>query len=117
MTLAVPSRPRTQRSIAIGDFAVRVLAGVIILLIWETVARLWAPPFVARPSGIASVFPAVIANPAFWTAAKATLGAVFYGLGIAFVIGTVLGVGIGRIRAVDRMTSLYISGFFAMPLI
>jgi ABC-type nitrate/sulfonate/bicarbonate transport system permease component len=41
---------------------------------------------------------------------------VFYGLGIAFVLGTVIGVAIGRNRAVDRMTSLYISGFFAMPL-
>ena len=114
MTLAVTLRPRS--SVALTDFAVRVLAGVVILLVWEVLARLWAPPFVARPSGIAQAFPVVLADPAFWVAAKATLGAVFYGLGIAFVIGTIIGVGIGRIRAIDRMTSIYISGFFAMPL-
>jgi ABC-type nitrate/sulfonate/bicarbonate transport system permease component len=116
MTLAVTSRPRARHTVALTDFGVRILAGIVILLVWEIVARMWAPPFVARPSGIAQVFPAVLANPTFWTAAQATLGAVFYGLGIAFVIGTILGVGIGRIRSIDRMTSLYISGFFAMPL-
>jgi ABC-type nitrate/sulfonate/bicarbonate transport system permease component len=116
MTLAVAASPRPRRSLALTDLAVRILAGVVILLIWEGVARMWAPPFVARPSGIAQAFPVVLANPTFWAAAKATLGAVVYGLAIAFVIGTIVGVGIGRTRAIDRMTSMYISGFFAMPL-
>ncbi len=104
------------RTTALNDFAIRVIAGIVILALWEVLTRTFAPPFVARPSSIAMAFPAVLSSPAFWTATKATLTAVFQGLAIAFVAGTIIGVGIGRIRAVDRVTSLYISGLFAMPL-
>ena len=48
--------------------------------------------FVARPSGIIAVFPKVITSPEFWVQARATLGAVFQGLAIAFVTGTIVGV-------------------------
>lgn len=111
-----PVAATSPRSTAFSDFTVRVIAGVVILLLWEVLARAFAPVFVARPTGIAMAFPAVMANPTFWLAAKATLAAVFQGLAIAFVLGTIIGVGIGRIRIVDRLTSLYISGLFAMPL-
>jgi ABC-type nitrate/sulfonate/bicarbonate transport system permease component len=104
------------RSAAFGDAAIRILAGLIILLLWEGLCRAFAPPFVARPSGIVAAFPEVMRNPAFWVATRATLTAVFEGLAIAFVLGTIIGVAVGRIRAVDRLTSMYISGFFAMPL-
>ena len=110
-------RPRASLgAILTSDAAVRILAGVAIMLIWEVGALIWAPPFIARPSRIAAVFPAVMTNPQFWRMAGSTLGAVFEGLAIAFVAGTVLGVAIGRVRSLDRLTSLYISGFFAMPM-
>ena len=111
-----PGAERGIRTWFMSDAAVRIVAGVVIVLLWEFVVRLWAPPFVARPSRIVAVFPAMMANPDFWRMAGATLGAVFEGLAIAFVAGTVLGVGIGRIRLVDRLSSLYISGLFAMPM-
>lgn len=100
-----------------ADTVVRILAGVIILLLWEGVVRLFAPPFVAKPSSIAAVFPAVITNPQFWLMAGSTLSAVFEGLAIGFVAGTLIGVAIGRIRLLDRLSSIYISGFFAMPMV
>jgi ABC-type nitrate/sulfonate/bicarbonate transport system permease component len=107
----VPVRDTTR-----SDIAVRAIAGLVLLLLWEVLCRAFAPPFVARPSGIVAAFPSVMANPVFWTATRATLTAVFEGLAIAFVFGTIVGVAVGRIRSVDRLTSLYISGFFAMPL-
>jgi ABC-type nitrate/sulfonate/bicarbonate transport system permease component len=106
----------TTRHTAFGDFTIRVAAGIVILVLWEVLVRAFAPPFVARPTGIIAAFPAVMANPVFWEAARATLTAVFQGLAIAFVAGTIIGVGIGRIRLMDRFSSLYISGLFAMPL-
>ena len=112
----VPKPAAGIRAMLSGDAAVRILAGVVILLVWEIAVRLWAPPFVARPTRIAAVFPAVVTSPDFWRMTGATLGAVFEGLAIAFVIGTAVGVGIGRIRLIDRLTSLYVSGFFAMPM-
>jgi ABC-type nitrate/sulfonate/bicarbonate transport system permease component len=115
-TAPAPVAAVRTRSPAFGDFAVRVIAGIVILLLWEVLCRAFAPVFVARPSGIIMAFPRVMENPAFWLATKATLVAVFQGLAIAFVLGTIIGVGIGRIRIVDRLSSIYISGLFAMPL-
>lgn len=112
--VAQPATP--ARNIAYTDIAVRVIAGLVLLLLWEVLCRAFAPPFVAKPSGIVAVFPAVMANPVFWAATRATLTAVVEGLAIAFVLGTIVGVAVGRIPAVDRFTSPYISGFFAMPL-
>lgn len=99
------------------DALVRILAGGAILLAWEVVVRLFAPPFVARPSHIVVVFPAVIASAELWSNAAATLRAVFEGLAIATVGGTAVGLAMGRIRWFDRAFEIYVSGFFAMPMV
>jgi ABC-type nitrate/sulfonate/bicarbonate transport system permease component len=113
---AEPQRRTSLRSLVESDVAIRIIAGVVILLVWEVGCRLWAPAFVARPSGIAEVFPKVISSAEFWSFSGATLRAVFQGLAIAFVTGTIVGVAIGRIRWLDRFTSVYISGLFAVPM-
>jgi NitT/TauT family transport system permease protein len=100
-----------------SDAAARIAAGVVIFAAWEIIVRFAAPAYVARPSGVALAIPRVIADPAFWDAARLTLGAVFQGLAIAFVVGTLAGLAIGRIRHVDRMLQVYVSGFLAMPMV
>ena len=105
------------RATLTSDGAIRVAAGVVILLAWEILVRIAAPPYVARPSRIIMVFPDVITSGPFWQAAGATLAAVFEGLAIAFVAGTVVGVAVGRLRLADRLLQLYISGLFAMPMV
>jgi ABC-type nitrate/sulfonate/bicarbonate transport system permease component len=99
------------------EAAVRIAAGIALLLIWEAAVQLWAPVFVARPSGIVAVFPNVVADPALWQATGATLGAVAQGLAIAVVLGTVLGLAIGRVPVVERILQLYVNGLFAMPMV
>lgn len=99
------------------EAAARIVAGLAILLIWEITVQLWAPAFVARPSRIIAVFPATIADPALWLAAGATLGAVLQGLAIAIVLGTAIGLAIGRVPFVERFLQLYVSGLFAMPMV
>jgi ABC-type nitrate/sulfonate/bicarbonate transport system permease component len=111
-----PPRRFIFRSVFQNDAAVRIVAGIAILLLWEIGVRLLAPPFVARPSGIIAVLPKVLSSAEFWMQARATLVAVFQGLAIAFVTGTVVGVAIGRIRFVDRFTSVYVSALFAVPM-
>ena len=111
-----PARKFSLRSITQSDATLRIVAGIVILLVWEIGVRLGAPAFVARPSGIIAVLPKVLSSPDFWAQARATLGAVFQGLAIAFVTGTLVGVAIGRIKFVDRFTSIYISGLFAVPM-
>jgi NitT/TauT family transport system permease protein len=110
--------PRTFSLLAMmkSDAAVRILAGIVILLLWEIGVLTLAPAFVARPSGIIAVLPKVLSSPEFWIQARATLVAVFQGLAIAFVTGTIVGVGIGRIKFIDRFTSVYVSALFAVPM-
>ncbi len=115
--VAVDGRATGWRALAGTDALVRILAGCAILLIWEVVVRLFAPPFVARPSRIVLVFPAVIASAELWRNAAATLRAVFEGLAIASVAGTAAGLAIGRVRWVDRFFEIYVGGFFAMPMV
>ncbi|HEY4774406.1 MAG TPA: ABC transporter permease [Xanthobacteraceae bacterium] len=99
------------------EAAVRVAAGVAILLIWEITVRLWAPAFVARPSRIIVVFPTVIVDPAIWQAFALTLGSVVQGLAIAVVFGTIIGIAVGRIAFVERLLQIYVNGLFAMPMV
>jgi NitT/TauT family transport system permease protein len=99
------------------DALARITAGAVIIGLWEIAVRLWAPAYMARPSGIAAALPSVLASPTFWEAARLTLAAVLQGLAIAFVAGTLLGVAIGRIRMVDRLLQVYVSAFFAMPMV
>jgi ABC-type nitrate/sulfonate/bicarbonate transport system permease component len=115
---AIDTVPRrfAFRSVLHNDAAVRIIAGIAILLAWEIGVRLLAPPFVARPSGIIAVLPKVLSSAEFWMQARATLFAVFQGLAIAFVTGTVVGVAIGRVRFVDRFSSVYVSALFAVPM-
>ncbi len=99
------------------DAAARVVAGIAILLVWEFTVRMWAPAFVARPSRIIAMFPPVILAPELWQAAGATFGAVLQGLVIAFLLGTLIGVAIGRLPLAERFLQLYVNGLFAMPMV
>ena len=105
------------RALLLSDTGVRIIAGIAILLIWEIVVLLFAPAYVARPSGIALAAPKVLTNPAFWQATGVTLGGVAQGLAIAFVAGTIVGAAMGRIRVVANLLQLYVNGFFAMPMV
>jgi ABC-type nitrate/sulfonate/bicarbonate transport system permease component len=115
--VALEGKAGGRRALVGADALIRILAGCAILVVWEVVVRLFAPPFVAKPSQIVLVFPAVITSAELWSNASATLRAVFEGLAIACVAGTAFGLAIGRIRWVDRFFEIYVSGFFAMPMV
>jgi len=111
------SPPRSGLRWLSPEAAARIAAGLAIVAIWEFAVWMWAPAFVARPSRIVAVFPAVITDPGLWLAAGQTLGAVAQGLALAVVLGTTIGLAIGRVPAVDRFLQLYVSGLFAMPMV
>ena len=115
--LALPREVARWRGLVSGDTAARIVAGIAIVTIWEVTVRLWAPAFVARPSRIVAVLPAVVSDPKFWESAGITLAAVFQGLAIAIVAGTIIGIAIGRLRIADRLLQVYVSGLFAMPMV
>ncbi len=95
----------------------KVAAGTIMLLLWEGVVRALAPAYVARPSGIARVFTAVISDQQFLAAAGATLSAVITGLLVSLVLGTMVGFAMGRINMMERGLRYYVNSLFATPMI
>ena len=108
---AASRRERTQ------VFLARLAAGLGILVLWQVCAMAFAPAYIARPTGILGQLPAVGGDQAFWSAAGSTLLAVVEGLAIAIVIGTVLGLVMGRMRDIDRALRLYVDSFYAMPIV
>lgn len=95
----------------------RLVAGLVILLIWEGVVRAWAPAYVAKPSGVLAAIPRVIVQPEFLAATAQTLLAVAEGLAIALALGTLVGLVMGRSIIAERTLRHYINGFYAVPMI
>ena len=114
---AVPSSVSRFASRKSTDFVPRLVTGLTILIAWEFVVRALAPAYVAKPSTVVLAIPKVIVDLAFLQALGATLAAVAEGLAITIVVGTCIGLLMGRSATVDRMIRVYINGFNAMPMI
>lgn len=108
------SRPVASLS---GNFLPRFVTGLVIILGWEFVVRALAPAYVAKPTTVVLAILHVITDPAFLQALGATLAAVAEGLAITIVVGTAIGLLMGRSNTIDRMIRVYINGFNAMPMI
>lgn len=106
-----------QKRLLAAPLVLKLTAGIAILALWEGVVRGFAPAFVATPTGIISVLPKVLVDPAFLSAAAATLKAVAAGLLIAMVLGTAVGLTMGRIKTVEYGLRFYVNGLFNMPMI
>ncbi|MBI4194804.1 MAG: ABC transporter permease subunit [Betaproteobacteria bacterium] len=105
------------RRLLASPLALKATAGIVLLGAWEGIVRALAPAYVAKPTGIARVFFTVIANEQFLAAAGATLGAVVKGLVIAIMLGTAIGLAMGRITVVERGLRYYVNSLFATPMI
>lgn len=116
---AISGASASPRPVALlsGSFLPRFVTGLVIILGWEFVVRALAPAYVAKPTTVVFAIPQVITDPAFLQALGATLAAVAEGLAITIVVGTVIGLLMGRSNSVDRMIRVYINGFNAMPMI
>jgi ABC-type nitrate/sulfonate/bicarbonate transport system permease component len=95
----------------------RIACGLVILLAWELVVRAFAPAYVAKPTTVVMAIPRVIVDPAFLEATGVTLWACAQGLAISIVLGTVIGLAMGRSILVDRTIRHYINGFNAVPMV
>lgn len=95
----------------------KLAAGAALLLAWEVIVRALAPGYVAKPTGIVSVFGSVITNADFLAAARATLDAVVKGVVISLVLGTAVGFLMGRVATVERGLRYYVNSLFATPMV
>jgi len=116
---AISGTSASSRPVALlqGSFLPRFVTGLVIILGWEFVVRALAPAYVAKPTTVVLAIPHVLADPAFLQALGATLAAVAEGLAITIVVGTAIGLLMGRSNTADQMIRVYINGFNAMPMI
>ena len=115
-SLPVNGTPAFKRFLA-APIVLKIGAGIALLLLWELVVRVFAPNYVARPTGIARVFGTVVSNPQYLAAAGATLWAVVQGLVMAILLGMAIGLAMGRVAAVERGLRYYVNSLFATPMV
>jgi ABC-type nitrate/sulfonate/bicarbonate transport system permease component len=97
--------------------ALKIGAGIVLLLIWQFGVLLFAPSYIATPLDTIQRIPAVFADVQFGADVQTTLLSILEGLGIAVVLGTVLGLVMGRLPDLNRVLGMYVGTFYAMPLI
>jgi ABC-type nitrate/sulfonate/bicarbonate transport system permease component len=100
-----------------GSAALKVGAGIVLLAIWQFGVVLFAPSYIATPLDTARRIPAVLGDSAFGSDVQSTLLSIVEGLAIAVVLGTVLGLVMGRLPDLNRVLGMYVGTFYAMPLI
>ncbi len=113
---SAPKAPATAQRL-LGTAMPRLIVGLVLLLIWEVAVRLLAPPFVAKPTSVLAVAPHVLSDPVFWKATGSTLLACAEGLAISLILGTVIGLAMGRIPAFEKAIAQHVNFFYAMPMI
>lgn len=94
-----------------------LVAGVVILAIWEFTVRGNLPDFVATPSGVVMAIPSTMSTAAFWMDVAASLGAIIQGVAIGSIAGILVGVAMGRVPELNWFLSIYIRALYALPLI
>lgn len=108
---------RTSALANLRRLAIQVATGIVLLAAWQGAAAWFAPDYIARPTEIVRVLPSTLSSGEFWSNARVTLTAIFEGLALGLVLGTAVGLTMGRLRDLDSMLRFYVSAFFAMPLI
>jgi ABC-type nitrate/sulfonate/bicarbonate transport system permease component len=111
VAFAGPPRHRLRK------VALPVGAGIGFLVVWQVLVGEFAPKYIATPIDTLRQIPAVLGEVQFRSDVGTTLLAVIEGLVIAAVIGTILGLVMGRLPDVNRVLGQYVSGFYAIPLI
>lgn len=101
----------------LGSAALKVGAGLLLLAIWQFGVTLFAPSYIATPLNTVRRIPAVFGDGEFTADVQTTLLSIVEGLAIAVVIGTVVGLLMGRLPDLNRMLGMYVGTFYAMPLI
>jgi ABC-type nitrate/sulfonate/bicarbonate transport system permease component len=115
---AVPNRPGDSRSRWLTrERLAPVVAGLVILAVWEFTVRGNLPDFVATPSGVVMAIPSTMSTAAFWTDVAASLGSIMQGVAIGSVAGILVGVAMGRVPELNWFLSTYIRALYALPLI
>lgn len=114
---AVPGDSARRHRRKPPDWALRTVAGLLLLLLWEVAARILAADYIAYPSAVALAMPDVLTTEKFWQDAWATIGSVIQGVLLGAAAGTLLGLSMGRIKVVRWFFTSYVSALYTLPMV
>jgi len=89
-----------------------------ILIVWQLAVNFFGRDYMATPVGIINALPDVLLNdPKLWPGVWETFAVVLRGLIVSVVVGTVLGLMMGRVSFLADALAPYVNGFYATPMI
>lgn len=101
-----------------GVWTVRVVTFVVLILVWELYASGVSRALFAAPSAILeSIVELAFTDGTLWEAVAVSMGALVAGFGLAIVVGVIVGIIMGRFRAVEYVLDPYVSFLYALPSI
>lgn len=119
-----PTRPGDRGGGALGrvwrsaTVRTKVITFFAIMLVWQVVVGLWGRDFMATPLGVIQVAPEMLTtDEVLWSNTATTLESVGIGLLVGGLSGVVLGIAMGRVRALDALLGPYVNGLYATPMI
>ncbi|GAB4202525.1 MAG: ABC transporter permease [Roseiflexaceae bacterium] len=114
---AAPRAAAERRPSALGTWVRRLAFYLVLLALWEGVARagIWPDYLLPGPLAVLSALVSGIEKGLFLTGAFVSLRRIVIGYAISLVLGLVLGLLIGRIRILDETVGSLVLGLQALP--
>jgi len=98
------------------DRVLRISSLALLALGWEVLARSLSSMFVPSFLEVAAAFARIVSTRDFWDAIWISHQAFAIGLGCAVTLGTLLGLAMGRWRAVESVCDPYLNLLLATPI-
>ncbi len=105
-----PPRQYRDRLLRIGSF-------LAVMVTWELLGRQVAPLFMSYPTAIAAAAVTMTADGELIQALLESMETLLLAFAISALLGTALGLAIGRYRAVEAMTDWLVNALYATPLV
>ncbi|HEY3314981.1 MAG TPA: ABC transporter permease [Bacillota bacterium] len=117
-TVPAPEWKPTRKKVSWwSSIRVQVLSVGTFMILWQLLARNLNPILMPTPSLVVNAYADLIHKGALQKAFMVSLSDMGYGYIIAVVIGSILGVLMGRFKTVEKIISPYVSFFMATPTV
>ncbi|PZS30391.1 MAG: hypothetical protein DLM61_10705 [Pseudonocardiales bacterium] len=103
--------PRTRNLLG------KLAAAAILVGLWQLTYLLWLPRYAPSPGGVLSHSVGTVSSPEFTSALQSTLLAVAESLLLGCSLGSLIGLLLGRVAWLRHLSSPYVGGLYAMPMI
>ena len=102
---------------AITAVLAKLVVVIVILVAWHVVVANWLPSYLPTPIGVAKSILPTLTSASFVGSMQSSFGSIVVGLTIGATLGTIVGLANGRIGWLRQVTSPYIDGLYALPLL